>query len=76
VVARAHQILGELEAADRRAPVEKLIDDLPLFSHAATAQAKPGDSLREALKAIEPDALSPREALAALYELKLKASKS
>ncbi|QGM47404.1 DNA mismatch repair protein MutS [Methylocystis heyeri] len=76
VVARAHHILGELEAADRRAPVEKLIDDLPLFSHAATAQAKAGDPLREALKAIDPDVLSPREALAALYELKMKAGKS
>jgi DNA mismatch repair protein MutS len=72
VVARAHKILAQLEAADRRAPVEKMIDDLPLFSH-AIAPAKRNDPLREALKTIDPDALTPREALAALYELKGKA---
>ncbi len=72
VVARAHKILAQLEAADRRAPVEKMIDDLPLFSH-AIAPAKTNDPLREALKTIDPDALTPREALAALYELKGKA---
>jgi DNA mismatch repair protein MutS len=72
VVARAESILAELEAADRRAPVEALIDDLPLFSRVAeTAPAK--DALREALAAVDPDQMSPREALAALYELKRKA---
>jgi len=70
-VARAHKILARLEAGDRRAPLEKTIDDLPLFSH-APAPLKTRDPLREALKAIDPDALTPREALAALYELKGK----
>ncbi|MBG0809445.1 DNA mismatch repair protein MutS [Methylosinus sp. H3A] len=76
VVARAHAILAELEAADRRAPVEKLIDDLPLFAHVTThvgTSASPKDELRAALATIDPDALTPREALAALYELKAKA---
>jgi DNA mismatch repair protein MutS len=71
VVARAHKILARLEAGDQRAPLEKTIDDLPLFSH-APAPLKTRDPLREALKAIDPDALTPREALAALYELKEK----
>ncbi|WP_424360523.1 DNA mismatch repair protein MutS [Methylocystis parvus] len=71
VVSRAHAILAELEAADRRAPVEALIDDLPLFKHVVEA-AQPKDALREALAKIDPDQLSPREALAALYELKGK----
>ncbi|TLG75692.1 DNA mismatch repair protein MutS [Methylocystis sp. B8] len=71
VVARAHAILAELEAADRRAPVETLIDDLPLFARVAEAPA-PTDALRDALKEIDPDQMSPREALAALYELKKK----
>jgi len=71
VVARAHAILAELEAADRRAPVEALIDDLPLFKHVVEA-ALPKDPLREALGRMEPDQMSPREALAALYELKGK----
>jgi len=69
VVARAHEILAELEAADRRAPVAALIDDLPLFSRAA-APAPAADPLRAALAEVDPDALSPREALAALYRLK------
>jgi DNA mismatch repair protein MutS len=72
VVKRAHAILSELEAADRRAPVEALIDDLPLFSRVAEAAA-PKDALREALAKVDPDQMSPREALAALYELKGKA---
>jgi DNA mismatch repair protein MutS len=56
-----------------------MIDDLPLFSHRpATSDRKEPlreaeDPLREALAAIEPDALTPREALAVLYELKEKA---
>ncbi|MGA8171550.1 MAG: DNA mismatch repair protein MutS, partial [Methylocystis sp.] len=71
VIARAQKILARLEAADRRAPLEKTIDDLPLFSR-APAPLKTRDPLREALKTLDPDALSPREALAALYELKGK----
>jgi DNA mismatch repair protein MutS len=75
VVARAQQILRLLEASDRRTPVETLIADLPLFSHATqrvvpVAQRAPVDSLRETLAAIDPDALSPRAALEALYRLK------
>jgi DNA mismatch repair protein MutS len=75
VVARAQEILRLLEASDRRTPVETLIADLPLFSHAAqyapaVAEKPPGDPLRETLAAIDPDALSPREALEALYKLK------
>jgi DNA mismatch repair protein MutS len=72
VVSRAHAILAELEAADRRAPIEALIDDLPLFARVAETQA-PKDALREALAKVDPDQMSPREALAALYELKGKA---
>ncbi len=69
VVTRAQAILAELEAADRRAPVETLIDDLPLFARIADAPG-PKDALRDALKEIDPDQMTPREALAALYELK------
>ncbi len=71
VVARAHDILAELEAADRRAPVETLLDDLPLFKRVAEVSSQK-DALREALAAMDPDQMSPREALAALYELKSK----
>jgi DNA mismatch repair protein MutS len=69
VVERARVVLGELEAADRAAPVRKMIDDLPLFAAAQTAPPA-GDTLRDALAALDPDALSPKEALDALYKLK------
>ncbi|WP_460448170.1 DNA mismatch repair protein MutS [Alsobacter sp. SYSU BS001988] len=76
VVERARVILEELEASERQAPVERLVDDLPLFAAARPAgglAAPPAggpDALRDALDAISPDELSPREALEALYRLK------
>ena len=48
-----------------------MIDDLPLFSH-RPASVDRTDPLRQTLKAIEPDALAPPEALSVLYELKEK----
>jgi DNA mismatch repair protein MutS len=81
VVDRARVILDELEAHDRRAPVERLVDDLPLFS-ALTKPAEPivqsevkPDFIREALLSIHPDEMTPREALDALYRLKEVAKK-
>src|SRR5438270_1718877 len=75
VVTRAQEILRLLEASDRRTPVETLIADLPLFSHAAqqaapAAQSLPTDPLREALAAIDPGAICPRAAVDAVYKLK------
>ena len=76
VVARAKDVLSQLEASDRQNPAA-LIDDLPLFSVSAvkpTVSAEPKtDVLREALADINPDDLSPREALEALYALKKEA---
>jgi DNA mismatch repair protein MutS len=73
VIERARALLAELEKSDRERPVAAILDDLPLFlapiRHAAP-QAAPSDGLREALAAIDPDELSPREALEALYRLK------
>jgi DNA mismatch repair protein MutS len=72
VVKRAKVLLAELEAGDRGAPIARLIADLPLFAAAAAAPPPPEapDALREALEAIDPDAMTPREAMAALYRLK------
>jgi DNA mismatch repair protein MutS len=79
VIERAKLVLAELEAEDRTSPARKLVDDLPLF--AATPRAGPApardaaaDALIAALAALNPDELSPREALDALYALKVKAS--
>jgi DNA mismatch repair protein MutS len=71
VVARAREVLRQLEAVDRKSPAS-LIDDLPLFSAARRAGAVDGppDPVAAALDAIHPDELSPREALEALYRLK------
>ncbi|NIX76018.1 DNA mismatch repair protein MutS [Microvirga terricola] len=74
VVERAKTILSELEKSDREKPKRALVDDLPLFAmpvrqEPVVQQAKL-DLLREALAAIDPDQMTPREALDALYRLK------
>jgi DNA mismatch repair protein MutS len=69
VLARAKAVLAKLEAG--RAATGGLaagLDDLPLF--AALVEETAPDPLRAELDAIHPDALSPREALEALYRLK------
>jgi DNA mismatch repair protein MutS len=78
VIARAKTVLAKLEAQDRGTGAQTLIDDLPLFavtSRASEAEQAPSPeatALVEALNAIQPDELTPREALDALYALKAK----
>jgi DNA mismatch repair protein MutS len=68
VIERARLILSGLEAGERRLPAAGLIDDLPLF--AASEKARPRDPLGEELDRLDPDALTPREALELAYRLK------
>jgi DNA mismatch repair protein MutS len=68
VIARARQVLESLEKSDRSRP-RPLIDDLPLFAARQPESAAPPPALA-ALEAINPDELSPKEALERLYELK------
>src|SRR6185437_8435409 len=80
VITRAKSVLAKLEANDRGQTTRALVDDLPLFavpSRAAAELAPPSEAeqLMEALKALYPDELSPREALDALYALKGKLKK-
>ncbi|QRG08144.1 DNA mismatch repair protein MutS [Xanthobacter dioxanivorans] len=77
VIGRARAVLAELEAAERASPVQRLVDDLPLFAarpKAMPAEVAPADPVAGALLAalddLDPDALSPRDALDALYRLK------
>ena len=78
VVDRAREVLARLEEGAREggARPQALIDDLPLFSAwpAPAAPAPKADPaavrLTERLSEVEPDALSPREALALVYELR------
>ena len=70
VVARARSVLAKLEAGrDATGGIAAGLDDLPLFAVAAEPERGP-DPLTSALEAIEPDRLSPLDALEKLYELK------
>ncbi|WP_438750564.1 DNA mismatch repair protein MutS [Pararhizobium sp. O133] len=73
VVARAKDVLAKLEDADRKNPASQLIDDLPLFQVAIRREerVKAGPSkVEEALKILNPDDMTPRQAMDALYALK------
>ncbi len=72
VVKRAAQLLAGLEKGGGRGAK---VETLPLFAAAPHAlapapEAAEPDRLRDELAAIDPDRLSPREALETLYRLK------
>ena len=70
VVARAKAVLAKLEAGrDATGGIAAGLDDLPLFANQPVAQSE-ADPLAEAIGGIDPDSLTPREALEALYALK------
>jgi DNA mismatch repair protein MutS len=74
VVARARSVLAKLEAGrDSTGGIAAGLDDLPLFAASAEVEARP-DALRGLLADIDPDSLTPRAALDALYQLKAIAS--
>jgi DNA mismatch repair protein MutS len=74
VIDRAKLVLATLEQEDRASP--KGFEDLPLFAVPQKAPQEMTESaedlLAAALAAINPDDLSPREAMEALYVLKAK----
>ncbi|GEO97747.1 DNA mismatch repair protein MutS [Methylobacterium haplocladii] len=77
VVARAGAILKGLEASERDRPTRRKIDDLPLFASLADAPpSEPAqavmvdDTVGALVDELDPDAMTPREALDALYRLK------
>ncbi len=78
VIARAEQVMAMLEQQKKQGGS---IDELPLFAaaermdSAGAAPDRPSNepeagSLMDALEALDPDAMSPREALESLYQLK------
>ena len=72
---RAKAVLDKLEAG--RAKTGGLaagLDDLPLFAAAMEAEEEAVDALRTELDALDIDAMTPRDALDALYRLKALAS--
>ncbi|MCG8596071.1 MAG: DNA mismatch repair protein MutS, partial [Kiloniellales bacterium] len=71
-VARAEEVLAQLEQGEQAGNLARLADDLPLFSAAAApapAAAEPS-AVAARLEEIQPDELTPRQALELLYELK------
>jgi DNA mismatch repair protein MutS len=75
VVTRAEEVLQALEKGEQSGAVTKLADDLPLFAAAAPRPTSGGGKAREsevekALEAINPDELTPKQALDVLYELR------
>ena len=78
-VRRAGEVLEMLEESKRQERGGQMIDDLPLFSAAAPRhggrEERAGgraSELEEALRALNPDEMTPRAALEALYALKEK----
>jgi len=79
VVARAEEVLQRLESGDQGTSPRDLMEDLPLFSAArpATKPAAPAGPapveaapVEAALAALNPDELTPRQALETLYALR------
>ena len=72
-IERAHDVLTLLEGDERSGSARELAADLPLFA-AAPAQpqtkAKGPSEAEQALAEINPDEMTPREALEALYRLR------
>jgi DNA mismatch repair protein MutS len=70
VLARAKAVLSKLEAGrDATGGLAAGLDDLPLFA-AAAPEPDARDPVHVALESLDIDALSPRDALDRLYELK------
>ena len=71
---RASEVLALLEKADKAPDGEALVGDLPLFAAARPKSHAPGSAgpspIDQALSALNPDELTPKAALEALYRLK------
>ncbi len=82
VIARAAEVLAKLEKAGNKPDADALADDLPLFAasrpqgpvmaggEGATRGPAPISALEDRLRTLDPDTLSPRDALDVIYELK------
>jgi DNA mismatch repair protein MutS len=75
VIARAEQVLANLEKGEQSAAITKLADDLPLFQ--SLENPKPPSALAKGpsetdlrLDQVNADELTPKQALDLLYELK------
>jgi DNA mismatch repair protein MutS len=73
-VARAEEVLKTLEQGEQAGALARLADDLPLFAATVRQAGAPAagspSPLEQALAALNPDDLSPKEALELLYRLR------
>ena len=82
VVVRAEAVLNQLEKSDRHQNRETFIDELPLFKldfdeiSDKAPEVVADDSLGEFVDEINPDELSPKDALDMLYKIKSKRNES
>ena len=74
VIERAESVLATLENGEQSGAIARLAEDLPLFAALAgptTAEAPAGPSeLEKTVDALDPDDLTPKEALELVYRLK------
>jgi DNA mismatch repair protein MutS len=75
VIARAQEVLSTLEQGEQAGALTRLADDLPLFSAVVATASKPSgasepSALERTLAEINPDELTPKEALEVLYRLR------
>ena len=71
-VKRAEQVLDSLEHDKKNANIKELANDLPLFASLKEKEEEKTiqSPVIQALENVNPDNLSPREALEELYKLK------
>ncbi len=70
VTNRARDILALLEKGERASSLANLAQDLPLFNSQSFSRPIGPSEVEKSLREINPDSLSPREALETLYKLK------
>jgi len=73
VVRRASEVLETLEQGEQSSAMTRLADDLPLFNavrNEPAAGPKGPSPVERALASLDADALTPRDALEAIYRLK------
>lgn len=70
VLARAENVLQKLESGGQSGKAGRIADELPLFTAAPPPPPVQKSAVENMLDEIDPDALSPRDALDILYRLK------
>ena len=72
VLLRAEQVLETLEQGEQSGAISRLAEDMPLFASLAESPPAPQkkSEAEAALRELNPDDLSPREALETLYRLR------